>query len=113
MNDLDTLSILFKTLANPNRLKIFDILMSGVHCNCEIAQITGLSLNLISHHLNVLSEAQLVVSERNKKDARWIYYSVNQDFLQSNKLILNTFFDCDRIQNREPSCPPCSKEKNN
>ena len=110
MNNLETLSILFKTLSNPNRLKIFDILMTGVHCNCEIAKLTGLSLNLISHHLNALSEANLVVSERQKDDARWIYYSVNEETILSNKIILQTFFECARIQKREPSCPPCKKE---
>jgi ArsR family transcriptional regulator len=108
MNDLEILSILFKTLANPNRLKIFDILMTGVHCNCEIAKLTGLSLNLISHHLNALSGANLVVSERNKDDARWIYYSVNEETILSSKLILQTFFENNRIQNRIPSCPPCN-----
>ena len=107
---LNQLSVIFKTLANPNRLKLFNILMTGVHCNCELAALTGLSINLVSHHLNALSEANLIRSQRKKDDARWIYYSVNEETLQSLQPLLQAFFDSERIKNREPSCPPCNKK---
>lgn len=100
----------FQVLGNPTRLKIFDILMSGVHCNCEIAEMTGLAMNLISHHLKVLQEAGLVQSVRSDSDARWIYYSVNEKKLNEIKTEIHIFFNNSRIINREPVCPPCNKK---
>ena len=115
MTDSKVIEI-FKILGNPNRLKLFDILMTGVHCNCELSELTGMAMNLISHHLKVLQEAELIQSDRSTTDARWIYYSINEETLAVIKPILDKFFDSNRIVDREPSCPPCkqkSKENNN
>ncbi len=103
---------LFRVLGNTNRLILFDILLTGVHCNCELSSLTGLPMNLISHHLKVLQDAELIQSVRSTTDARWIYYSINQKKLSMIKTKLDTFFDEKRIIDREPNCPPCkSKEK--
>ena len=101
---------LFHTLGNPNRLKLFDILMTGVHCNCELSEITGLAMNLVSHHLKVLQEADLIQSVRSTTDGRWIYYSVNEETLATIKPILDKLFDQNRIIDREPACPPCNQK---
>lgn len=101
----------YKVLANPTRLKIFDILMTGMHCNCEIAEITGLPMNLISHHLKVLSDADLVIADRDTADARWIFYSVNKEKLSEIQQKNNQFLDINRIQERKPYCGPCSSKK--
>ncbi|MAT44187.1 MAG: transcriptional regulator [Anaerolineaceae bacterium] len=112
MESYEFVKDLFQVLGNPTRLKIFDILMTGVHCNCEIADMTGLAINLISHHLKVLQEADLIQSVRSEKDARWIYYSVNEETLRSIQTETEKFFDNNRIINREPVCPPCNKKTN-
>jgi len=101
---------LFQILGNPNRLKIFDILMTGVHCNCELSELTGLAMNLVSHHLKVLQEAELIQSVRSTTDGRWIYYSINEEKLSLIKSIIGKFFESDRIVDREPSCPPCKQK---
>ncbi|MBW6472136.1 MAG: transcriptional regulator [Anaerolineaceae bacterium] len=33
-----------------------NILLTGVHCNCELSDLTGMAINLISHHLKMLQE---------------------------------------------------------
>lgn len=115
MDTFQEVKDLFHVLGNPNRLKLFIILMSGVHCNCELSDQTGMAINLISHHLKVLQSAGLVKSIRGDTDARWIYYSVNEEKIRSVQNEMNAFFDPDRIIDREPICPPCrpkTKEKN-
>jgi ArsR family transcriptional regulator len=114
MDTFQAVKDLFHVLGNPNRLKLFNILMTGVHCNCELSDQTGMSINLISHHLKALQAAGLVKSIRGDRDARWIYYSVNEEKIKSAQTLMNAFFDSGRILNREPTCPPCkSKEKCN
>jgi ArsR family transcriptional regulator len=98
---------IFHVLGNPNRLMLFDLLMTGVHCNCELSGLTGMANNLISHHLKVLQDAELIQSVRSSSDARWIYYSVNQNKIPLVQNELQKFFDLSRITNRQPQCPPC------
>ena len=97
---------MLKALGEPTRLGIFDMLMEGVQCNCEIAERLGLSLSLISHHLRVLREVGLVQSERDPDDARWIYYSINREVLGRLDGEMRGLLDAKRIQPRVPSCGP-------
>ncbi|PWH15983.1 MAG: ArsR family transcriptional regulator [Anaerolineae bacterium] len=94
-----------KALAEPNRLRIFNLLMEGVHCNCELGERLGLPPNLISHHLAILRQAGLVNAERSPSDLRWIYYAVNREALARLNAALQTFLDPSRLQPRQPSCP--------
>jgi ArsR family transcriptional regulator len=108
----DALALLgatLKLLADPTRLRIFDLLMQGVQCNCEIGDALGISPNLISHHLGALRRAGLVDVERDSNDARWLYYSVNRDALHDVRELLAAFLDADRIQERQPQCGPAAQ----
>ncbi len=100
------LSGILRVLGDPTRLAIFDLLMQGVQCNCELGDQLQLPLNLISHHLKVLRDAGLVDAERDPVDARWIYYSINSKALDQLREQLSTVLDPDRIQPRLPSCGP-------
>jgi ArsR family transcriptional regulator len=93
-------------LGNPTRLRIFDLLMEGVQCNCEISERLGLALNLISYHMRALQRCGLVESQRDPDDARWIYYSVSRDALAEIRGRLGTLLDEARIQPRAPNCGP-------
>jgi ArsR family transcriptional regulator len=95
-----------RALSNPTRLHIFDMLMEGVQCNCEIAERLGLAFNLISYHMRALQEAGLVESERDADDARWIYYSVSPAALEELRSRLATLLDPQRIRPRAPACGP-------
>ena len=107
MDQLDKVKKVLHVLGNPTRLRIFNILMTGTHCNCEIADKSGLTINLISHHLKVLQEANLIQSERSDTDARWVFYSINQQSLKSFQYDIQKFLDNDRIKHRVPACTPC------
>jgi ArsR family transcriptional regulator len=95
-----------KVLSDPNRLLIFDLLMQGVQCNCEIGGKLKLPMNLISHHLKALRDAGLVDAERDPVDARWVYYSINPRALAQLRKQLDNFLDPQRIQPRSPTCGP-------
>ena len=108
--DSATLVAQLKALAEPNRLRIVQVLMQGVHCNCEIVALLGLAPNLISHHVRVLREAGLVEVERDEVDGRWIYYDLNREALDTLLRTLDDSFDPALIKDRQPvfgprSCP--------
>lgn len=100
------LANILKVLGDPSRLAIFDLLMQGVQCNCEIGDQLKMSMNLISHHLKVLRGADLVNAERDSMDARWVYYSINQRTLSQLREQIGAFLDPQRIQSRLPTCGP-------
>ncbi|MGB3717162.1 MAG: metalloregulator ArsR/SmtB family transcription factor [Candidatus Promineifilaceae bacterium] len=93
-------SAVLKALGEPNRLRIFDELMTGDSCNCELTEKLGMPSNLLSHHLRVLSEAGLVNSRRDMVDARWIYYTVDREVAARWQAWFNHFLDPQRIQDR-------------
>jgi ArsR family transcriptional regulator len=95
-----------KALADPNRLRIFDVLMQGDSCNCELNEKLGLPSNLLSHHLRVLREAGLVDSRRDAVDGRWIYYSVNRKTASRWRAWFGEFLDPARIRERGVLCGP-------
>ena len=52
-----------RALADPTRLRIAAALHSGARlCVCDLAWVTGLAQNLVSHHLRVLRGADLATS---------------------------------------------------
>ena len=57
-----------KALGDPTRLRIAAALQLGEElCVCDLAWITELSQNLVSHHVRILRTADLATSRRNGK----------------------------------------------
>jgi ArsR family transcriptional regulator len=98
--DILTVATMLKSLAEPNRLRIFATLMSGDSCNCELQEKLGLSPNNLSHHLRTLEKAGLVHSRRDRVDGRWIYYSVDREAVAHWQGWFSHFLDPSRIQER-------------
>jgi ArsR family transcriptional regulator len=76
---LQELAADLRVIADHTRMQILHLLSSGERCVCEIAEAVGTSQPLASHHLSVLRRAGLI---RGRRDARWIYYSINAERLQ-------------------------------
>jgi ArsR family transcriptional regulator, arsenate/arsenite/antimonite-responsive transcriptional repressor len=104
--DLTLLAGRLKVLSEPNRLRILNLLMEGVQCNCELGDALDMPANLISHHLRVLREAGLVDVERDSRDGRWLYYAINRPVLAELVRVFGAFFDPGRIKDRHPACGP-------
>ena len=72
--ELDRLSLTYKVLGDPNRLKIVMALRSSEMCVCDLAAFTGLSESAVSHQLRRLKDLALVKSRR---DGQIIYYALD------------------------------------
>jgi ArsR family transcriptional regulator len=65
---------LFQALSDPTRRKILDMLKKKDLTAGEIANEFNMTKPSISHHLDILKRANLVVSE---KEGQFITYSIN------------------------------------
>ncbi|MCB0153764.1 MAG: winged helix-turn-helix transcriptional regulator [Anaerolineae bacterium] len=97
---LEQAAALSKALADPNRLRILDVLLQGVSCNGELNDTLGLPPNLLSHHLGVLKKAGLITSRRDAVDGRWIYYAVDQAAVTEWQSWFSNFLNPARTQPR-------------
>lgn len=82
---MSPLNITFKALSDKNRRKILQLLKIGDLTAGEIAEHFQISKPSISHHLNLLKTADLVVDERR---GQHIYYSLNTSVVEE---VLNWF----------------------
>lgn len=69
----------FKALSDPTRRKILDLLKEKDMTAGEISDCFQISKPSVSHHLNILKQAELVQDERK---GQFIYYSLNTTILQ-------------------------------
>lgn len=91
--DTDVLAAALKILADPNRLRILDRLLTGTQCNCDLGERLDMAPNLISHHLGILKRSGLVRAEKDPDDARWIRYTVNREAVEALKVSLCAFLE--------------------
>jgi len=71
---INSMNHLFQALSDPTRRKILDMLKKKDLTAGEIADAFNISKPSISHHLDILKRANLVVSE---KQGQFITYSIN------------------------------------
>lgn len=74
--DLSAEETFFKALADPHRLRILGTIArsGGEVCVCDLTDAVPLLQPTVSHHLKVLREAGLVLSERR---GSWVYYRLH------------------------------------
>ncbi|REK53812.1 MAG: transcriptional regulator [Geobacillus sp.] len=73
------MNLVYKALADPTRRDILNLLKNKDLTAGEIADHFRISKPSISHHLNLLKQADLVHAEKKKQ---YIYYSINTTVLQ-------------------------------
>jgi ArsR family transcriptional regulator, arsenate/arsenite/antimonite-responsive transcriptional repressor len=64
----------YAALGDATRWRIAELLAVGERCVCDLASDLGMAQSRLSYHLSVLLDAGLI-SQR--KDGRWMYYSLN------------------------------------
>ena len=64
-------SLLFKTLSDPTRLRLLNLLGCGETCVCELTDTLRVVQPKVSRHLAQLKRAGLVEAQRNGK---WMHY---------------------------------------
>jgi ArsR family transcriptional regulator len=72
---------LFKTLGDPARVRIVNLLATSPEpvCACELYDPLRLSQPTVSHHLKKLVEAGLLAREQRGK---WAYFSLKRDAVE-------------------------------
>ena len=98
---LDLARAAMSALGDLNRLRIFVLLKQGERCVCDIETELRLPQNLVSHHLRVLREAELISSRR---DGRWIYYSIDLARLRVLHTQFGALFDPADVKVRTAQC---------
>lgn len=78
-----------QALSDSTRRKILELLKDSDLGVSEIAKNFNISLPSISHHLNILKQANLVTSRRNGQE---IIYSLNLSVFEEIANILINFF---------------------
>lgn len=82
-----TFNLAFKALSDPNRRQIIKMLQDGDMTAGDIASHFDMTKPSISHHLNVLKQADLVQDVRKGQN---IYYSLNTTVFQD---LIGWFYD--------------------
>lgn len=66
-------------MCDENRIEILKLLKNVERCICTILEDINISQSTLSHHMNILSDAQFVKS---RKDGKWTHYSINKENYQ-------------------------------
>jgi DNA-binding transcriptional ArsR family regulator len=74
--EVERLSLIYKVLGDPNRLKILMALKKVEMCVCDLAAFTGLSESAVSHQMRRLKDLALV---RKRRAGQMMYYSLDDD----------------------------------
>lgn len=109
--DAYRLQHLFQTLGELNRLKIIKFIGVEERSVSEIVEVMGLSQPLISHHLRVLRERDILQTKRN---GPFIYYQLkNKKLLDALGLFSEIAGSKEKNGVHEPMfcCPPRWKGK--
>ncbi len=84
-----SLDFVFKALADPTRRKILRLLHDKEMTAGQLAEQFDISAPSMSHHFNVLKQADLIFARRNGQQ---IYYSLNTTVFQDMMAVLLDLF---------------------
>lgn len=85
VNTLERAATLLRSLGDANRLRIVARLAQGEACVCDVIDDLDMPQSLASYHLGKLRKEGLV---RARRDAQWIYYSLDPAAWQSLRGVL-------------------------
>ena len=92
---------IIKALAHPTRLMIVDELGRGERCVCELTDDLDAAQSRLSFHLKTLKDAGLVSDRR---DGRWVYYTLNGDTLHEIGTLLGFLKEGVRAAQKRGRC---------
>ena len=94
-NTMSNQNSVFKALSDPTRRKILQLLKERDLTAGEIADSFSISKPSISHHLNLLKQADLVMDERQGQN---IVYSLNTTVFQELLGFFLNFIDKEEVE---------------
>lgn len=72
-------SLVLKAMADPNRMKIIDLLSSSSLCACDVLAHFDFTQPTLSHHMKVLEKAGIISVS---KQSQWHHYTLRDDFVR-------------------------------
>jgi ArsR family transcriptional regulator, arsenate/arsenite/antimonite-responsive transcriptional repressor len=82
-DEVQRLAASFSALADPARLHLISLIANapaGEACACDLIEPIGKSQPTVSHHLKVLTEAELILRE---KRGVWAWYRINPERVEA------------------------------
>jgi DNA-binding transcriptional ArsR family regulator len=73
-DEVERLSLIYRVLGDPSRLKIVMALRRQEMCVCDLAALTGISESAASHQLRRLKDLSLV---KTRRSGQVVYYSID------------------------------------
>ena len=67
------IALVFKALADENRVHILKSLRNGEKCACELLEELNIHQSTLSHHMKILCDAGIVTG---RKDGKWMHYCI-------------------------------------
>ncbi|WP_019557950.1 ArsR/SmtB family transcription factor [Thiomicrorhabdus arctica] len=92
MNQLEHTSLFFKSLSEPVRLRILNLLIHAESeiCVCDFMVVLEVPQSVISRHLAYLRKANLVSARR---EGVWMHYSISPSLDTLSKSVLKALKD--------------------
>ncbi len=84
---------LFKALSDETRLQILFLMKECEICVCDIAETLNMTQPNISFHLGILKDAGII---KDRKNGRWVHYSLNDSDMFTRFLLLGAFEKMDK-----------------
>src|SRR5437870_5820436 len=85
--DIARASALFHALSDEIRLEVVVLLGDGEQCVCDLQSSLNMAQSKLSWHLKTLKEAGIITDRR---EGRWVYYSLDVNSLGEVKAIIDT-----------------------
>jgi ArsR family transcriptional regulator len=86
----------FRALGDETRLKILECVLESEQCVCDLTELLSSKQPLLSFHLKTLKDAGIL---NDRREGRWVYYSLNPDALEFLEQFLGTL----KERSRKPS----------
>lgn len=84
--DVSRAAALFHALSDEIRLQVVVLLLDGERCVCELMDELDMAQSKLSWHLKTLRDAGVV---NDRKEGRWVYYSLNAEGLGEARAVLD------------------------
>jgi ArsR family transcriptional regulator len=90
----------FHALSDETRLRIVDRLSDGEKCVCDLTDLLDAAQSRLSFHLKTLKDAGIL---NDRREGRWVYYSLNPEVVKDLEQFLCSLTDCCRQLKKETS----------
>ena len=91
----------FHAFADETRSAIIERLSEGEQCVCDLTDMLDTGQSRLSFHLKTLKDAGIV---KDRRDGRWIYYSLNTEEIQEVEEFLRSVKNMTRRVRSESKC---------